>query len=178
MIGPVNTVSARCAWLVLELPYIFHLASDRDESSPPRVQPLRRRQRHGEQGVGRPEDLEASICACQRRLPSSVVDQCLPAESRGALGDPNASAGRDSVVGDALIWMDRHCRHTKPGLAVDGISLAWRDGRSRPEGPRMVSVGLTAPPLLSVEAVDFPIFQGRAPIFRRLQPLEHRPFKI
>ena len=51
---------------------------------------------------------------------------CIPAES---LADvvPNASvAGRDSVVGDALIWIALHCQQTKLGLVRLGFSLAER----------------------------------------------------
>lgn len=81
------------------------------------------------------------------RIPRTrAVDvNCQPAES---LADdvPNASvAGRDSVVGDALIWMALHCQHTKPDLllvvaGLAAVSLAERAALTSGDWPCMAVV--------------------------------------
>lgn len=41
--------------------YIFHIAGDGHQGSPSGVQPLRRREANGEEGVWRPQYLESGI---------------------------------------------------------------------------------------------------------------------
>jgi hypothetical protein len=55
-------VSRRSRMVVGRGAHIFHLAGDGYQSTSPCVQPLRRRERDGEERVGRAEDFKASVC--------------------------------------------------------------------------------------------------------------------
>ena len=136
------SLSAMYGFRMIGVWYIFHLARHGHKRAPPRVEPLGRREGDGEQRVWRPQNLESGIYQLSANTSAIAAIQCLPAESREAPGYwPNASARRDSVVGVALIWIERHCQHTKPGLADDSFNPAFRDAQTSGEGPRMMGEG-------------------------------------
>lgn len=77
----------------------------------------------------------------EERTRSCEGGGCPPAESL-AEDVRNASvAGRDSVVGDALIWIALHCQHTKLGLLAGrhraAVNLAERAALTSGDWPCM-----------------------------------------
>ncbi len=125
--------------------YIFHLARDGHQCSPPRVELLGGGQADGEQRVGRPQDLEAGICPDQW-VSVAILPCCRRLRLTGRVSRPvdRSSKGVPSDLGELG---RRRCGDLDGPALPAGVAIRRRSQRpssvKRPQQRRLTAHGET-----------------------------------